>query len=344
MKPDEKQEILETVDLAARLDKVSRLLAHRLEVLRLSHEIGRQTKASLDERQREVLLREQMAAIQQPARRRRRGQGRGNRRARQGDRQGRHARRGRGAGAQGAAPAAAHARGRRRIRHDPHLSRLADRAAVEAARGRTDRYRRGAHASSTRTISAWRRSSAASSSISRCASWRRGQGADPLLRRPARRRQDLARPVDRAGHGPQVRARQPRRRARRGRDPRPPAHLYRRLARQHHPGDPQGRRAQSRDDARRDRQDRRRHPGRSVRGAARGARSGAEQHVPRQLPGGAVRSEPRGVHRHRQHAGHHSRRRCATAWRSSASPATPPRRSWRSPSATWCAGSWRPTA
>ena len=33
-------------------------------MLRLSAEIGKQTKASLDERQREVLLREQMAAIQ----------------------------------------------------------------------------------------------------------------------------------------------------------------------------------------------------------------------------------------------------------------------------------------
>ncbi|MBV9636959.1 MAG: LON peptidase substrate-binding domain-containing protein, partial [Methylobacteriaceae bacterium] len=62
--PDEKQELLETVDLVARMDKVARLLAHRLEVLRLSQEIGRQTKASLDERQREALLREQMAAIQ----------------------------------------------------------------------------------------------------------------------------------------------------------------------------------------------------------------------------------------------------------------------------------------
>ncbi len=64
VKPEEKQEILETVDLVARMDKVSRTLAHRIEVLRLSQEIGRQTKASLDERQREVLLREQMAAIQ----------------------------------------------------------------------------------------------------------------------------------------------------------------------------------------------------------------------------------------------------------------------------------------
>ncbi len=64
LKPDEKQEILETTDVSARVDKVSRLLGHRIEVLRLSQEIGRQTKAALDERQREVLLREQMAAIQ----------------------------------------------------------------------------------------------------------------------------------------------------------------------------------------------------------------------------------------------------------------------------------------
>ena len=64
IKPEEKQEILETIDSRARMDKVSRLLAQRLEVLRLSQEIGRQTKAALDERQREVLLREQMAAIQ----------------------------------------------------------------------------------------------------------------------------------------------------------------------------------------------------------------------------------------------------------------------------------------
>ncbi len=64
VKPEEKQEILETVDITARMDKVSRMLGHRIEVLRLSQEIGRQTKTALDERQREVLLREQMAAIQ----------------------------------------------------------------------------------------------------------------------------------------------------------------------------------------------------------------------------------------------------------------------------------------
>jgi ATP-dependent Lon protease len=62
--PAEKQDVLETLDLVPRLDKVSRLLARRLEVLRLSAEIGNKTRESLDTRQREVLLREQMAAIQ----------------------------------------------------------------------------------------------------------------------------------------------------------------------------------------------------------------------------------------------------------------------------------------
>ena len=64
IKPQEKQEILETVDLALRMDKVSRYLAERIEVLRLSNEIGRQTKATFDDRQREAILREQMATIQ----------------------------------------------------------------------------------------------------------------------------------------------------------------------------------------------------------------------------------------------------------------------------------------
>ena len=64
VKTEEKQEILETVDIQTRMDKVARMLAHRIEILRLSQEIGRQTKTALDERQREVLLREQMAAIQ----------------------------------------------------------------------------------------------------------------------------------------------------------------------------------------------------------------------------------------------------------------------------------------
>ena len=50
-------------------------------------------------------------------------------------------------------------------------------------------------------------------------------------------------------------------------------------------------------------------------GAARGARSGAEQHVPRSLPRRAVRSVGGAVHHHGERARHDSARRCATAWR-----------------------------
>jgi ATP-dependent Lon protease len=64
IKPQEKQEILETIDLSQRMEKVSRHLAERLEVLRLTNEIGQKTKAVFDERQREAILREQMATIQ----------------------------------------------------------------------------------------------------------------------------------------------------------------------------------------------------------------------------------------------------------------------------------------
>jgi ATP-dependent Lon protease len=64
IKLQEKQEILETIDLSLRMEKVSRYLAERLEVLRLTNEIGQKTKAAFDDRQREAILREQMATIQ----------------------------------------------------------------------------------------------------------------------------------------------------------------------------------------------------------------------------------------------------------------------------------------
>ncbi len=60
----EKQEILETVALLPRLDLVIARLAYRHEVLRLSHDIGQQTRASMEGRQREFMLREQLKAIQ----------------------------------------------------------------------------------------------------------------------------------------------------------------------------------------------------------------------------------------------------------------------------------------
>ena len=80
--------------------------------------------------------------------------------------------------------------------------------------------------------------------------------------------------------------------------------------------------------ARRGRQDRDGLPGRPVVGPPRGPRPRAEQHVPGQLPGGAVRPQQGAVHRDRQPARPDPGRRCATGWRSSSCPATPrPRRS-----------------
>ena len=116
--------------------------------------------------------------------------------------------------------------------------------------------------------------------------------------------QDVAGQVDRAGDGPQVRADQRRRRARRGRDPRPPAHLHRRDAGHDHPRAARRGRQEPAVHDRRDRQDGRRLPRRPGQRDARGARPGAELDVPRPLPRRAVRPQRRAVHHHRQHARH----------------------------------------
>ncbi|HEY0847994.1 MAG TPA: endopeptidase La [Noviherbaspirillum sp.] len=60
----QKQDVLDTLDLRQRLDKVLAYLIRRIEVLRLSNEINEQTKERIDDRQREYLLREQMKTIQ----------------------------------------------------------------------------------------------------------------------------------------------------------------------------------------------------------------------------------------------------------------------------------------
>jgi len=64
VKAEEKQALLETFALESRLDRVIELLSQRLEVLRISKEIGEQTKKAFDDRQREHVLREQMRQIQ----------------------------------------------------------------------------------------------------------------------------------------------------------------------------------------------------------------------------------------------------------------------------------------
>jgi len=62
--PANKQDLLETFDVSARIDKVLRELAEQIEVLRLSKQIGEQTQESLSGRQREHILREQLRQIQ----------------------------------------------------------------------------------------------------------------------------------------------------------------------------------------------------------------------------------------------------------------------------------------
>ncbi len=195
------------------MEKVSRLLGHRIEVLRLSQEIGRQTKTALDERQREVLLREQMAAIQRQL-----GEGEEGKAAEMAELD--------KAIANAGMPKEVEDPARKELRR---LQRMPE-AAGEYGMVRT--YLdwlielpwklpeekpidiKEARAHPRRGPLRPRQDQAAHHRISRraqaCAA---GQGADPVLCRSARRRQDLARPVDRARHGPQIRARLPRRRA-----------------------------------------------------------------------------------------------------------------------------------
>ncbi|GAA4323287.1 endopeptidase La [Pigmentiphaga soli] len=64
VKPEDKQDILETFDLQRRLEKVLTALSARVEVMKLSKEIGDKTRAQFDEQQRRHVLREQLRQIQ----------------------------------------------------------------------------------------------------------------------------------------------------------------------------------------------------------------------------------------------------------------------------------------
>ena len=102
---------------------------------------------------------------------------------------------------------------------------------------------------------------------------RRSARPDPLLRRTAGHRQDVARRSDRQGDRARVLSHLGRRRARRSRDSRPSPHVRRRDAGPDHPGAAPRRGEGSGADDRRDRQDvGRRSERRSDGGDARGAR------------------------------------------------------------------------
>src|SRR5215470_16978751 len=61
---EEKQALLETFDLKTRLDKLLDMLAHRIEVLKVSREVDEKTRESIGDANRKHLLREQMRTIQ----------------------------------------------------------------------------------------------------------------------------------------------------------------------------------------------------------------------------------------------------------------------------------------
>ncbi len=62
---EEKQRILETIDVKARLKEVTRLVNHQVEVLELGSKIQSRVKDDMDKSQREYYLRQQLKAIQQ---------------------------------------------------------------------------------------------------------------------------------------------------------------------------------------------------------------------------------------------------------------------------------------
>ena len=274
----EKQELLEEVDVGRRLRRLSEILARELEVIQLGSKIQSQVESEIDKGQREYYLREQLKAIQPELGEADEQQAEVNELRERIE----------------AAELPEHAR-KQADRELGRLERLPPAAAeygvirtylewlVELPVGATDRgqprHRPRARGPRRRPLRP-----------------REGQGPDPRVPRgaqalepgaphgpilcfvgPPGRGQDQPRPVDRPGARARVRAHLGRRRARRGRDPRPPAHLHRRDAGDDRPRAARRGLAQPRVHDRRDRQDGRRLPRRPVERDARGARPGAER-------------------------------------------------------------------
>ena len=228
MKPEDKQKLLEEDRLLVKLQAVSGVLNREIALLELKGKIESQAQQEMTDAQRQVLP--APAAEGDPGGARREGGGR-NRRTARADRQGEPARaRGDGRGARGGAAGADDA-GLARVPDDPHLSRLGAGRPVEHDHRGPARSGRGP-ARAGRGPLRPRQGEGADCRVPRRAQAEGGHaGADPLLRGSPRRRQDVARPVDRARDEPEVRPDLARRRARRSGDPGPPAHVHRRPAR-----------------------------------------------------------------------------------------------------------------
>ena len=64
MSTEQRQELLETIDVTERLKLVSNFLANQVEILELKGRIQSEVKSEMDKTQREYILREQLKAIQ----------------------------------------------------------------------------------------------------------------------------------------------------------------------------------------------------------------------------------------------------------------------------------------
>ncbi len=64
LKTEQKQEILETLDVRSRLEKITRFISRELEVMEIGSKIQQEVQEEIDKNQRKFYLREQMKAIQ----------------------------------------------------------------------------------------------------------------------------------------------------------------------------------------------------------------------------------------------------------------------------------------
>ena len=248
-----KQELLETADVKARLQRLVATLTKEIEVLELGSKIQSQVESEMGKGQREYYLREQLKAIQKEL-------GQTDDRTRELD----------------------------ELREKIEAAQMTEEAKKEALR-ELDRLGKMPPAAAEYTVARtyldwlialpWSKETTDLLDLGAARDHpRRGplgarkgqgpdprvprrevdaprrQGPDPVLRRAARRRQDLARPLHRARARPHVPPHLARRHARRGGDPRPPAHVYRRAPRSGHPGAAAGGVEEPRVHARRDRQ------------------------------------------------------------------------------------------
>ena len=314
IKTEERQELLEELDVARRLRRLSELLAREAELISIGTKIQSQVESEMEKGQREFFLRQQLKAIQEEL-----GEV---------DEQEAEAQELREQIKAAELPPHARKQAERelqrferlpaaggRARRDPQLPGVAGHAALVEVQRRPHRPQAGAQDAGHRPLRHGEGQGPDPGVPGRAQAQARRQELDPVLRRPARRGQDVAGQVDRLGHGPRVRAHLGRRRARRVRDPRPPAHLHRRHARDDHARHARRRDQQPGADDRRDRQDGRRLPRRPVQRDARGAGPRAELQLPRPLPGPAVRPVAGSCSSRPPTSWTRSPRRCATGWR-----------------------------